>query len=86
MNYNTTSRRERDEAAAMAMIVQFCFFQIDQTVSDRPDMVARVFHLKKKELVDDIEKKQFWVSPQLISKSSNFKTRSSSLPDADLDR
>ncbi|XP_046632783.1 uncharacterized protein LOC124312311 [Daphnia pulicaria] len=29
-----------------------------QTASDRPDMVARVFHLKKKELVDDIEKKQ----------------------------
>jgi hypothetical protein len=28
------------------------------TASDRPDMVARVFHLKKKELVDDIEKKQ----------------------------
>jgi hypothetical protein len=28
------------------------------TAFDRPDMVARVFHLKKKELVDDIEKKQ----------------------------
>ncbi len=29
----------------------------DLTASDRPDMVARVFHLKKKELIDDIEKK-----------------------------
>ena len=27
-----------------------------QTASDRPDIVARVFNLKKKQLIDDIKK------------------------------
>jgi len=45
------------------------------SASDHPDMITRVFHLKKKELVDDIERKKLLGFPMAHIKVIEFQKR-----------
>ncbi|XP_053149066.1 uncharacterized protein LOC128343664 [Hemicordylus capensis] len=49
--------------------------QHGQTVDARPDLVARVFHLKLKALIDDICKKQVFGGPKAIVYVREFQKR-----------
>ena len=49
--FNTFTRNPQWEEITSALL-------LDQTVSDRPDLIVRVFRLKLKELLSDLIKRQ----------------------------